>query len=502
MMPVMAAALVMLSIAASLGSAAAEQPEFLRVITIDVYEKTLVAGESVTYNWTIWNIDPAANLTVSLEASIAYEGWSADLSASSLSLGPGELASVTATVNAPFEKGDVTSNLTVVLSVYIDDFLVQVSSVSASTEIISAFGAANKVLYLFDNPLPPPLDNEWGVFLLDVILWLVIAVGVAYLMDAIAYAISRKTTTMLDDIILGIIRTPVLILIFVFGLVNSLDALHEHISVDARNLALSIFSVAIVLVIFYLAYKLFRQIIVYYGKMIAKKTSSNFDDMIIPVVEKLGVVVIGLAALGYILNVLSVDLTMFLAGGVVISMVLAFAAEDTLSNFFSGVFLLLDRPFAEGDMIILADGDWCEVRRIGLRTCRLYRYSDATEIALPNNKLVNEKIARVSNVADPARINVDVGVAYGSDPKKVREAIMKAIEASPCSLLTDETRKPLILFDKMGDSALLFKVICWITKDSGRMDAGDRLVEEIYLKLTEAGIEIPFPQTVVTIKKE
>ncbi len=424
------------------------------------------------------------------------------MNASSLTLAPGELASVTATVHSPFEWGDVTSNLTVVFNVYEDGFLVQVSSVSATTEIIGAFGSANKVLWLFDNPLPSPLDNEWGVFLLDVILWFVIAVGIAYLMDAVAYAITRKTTTMLDDIILGIIRTPVLLLVFVFGLVNSLDALHEHIPLNIRELVLSIYSVAIVLVIFYLAYKLFKQIIVYYGKMIAKKTASNIDDVLIPIVEKLGIVVIGIAALGYLMNVLSIDLTMFLAGGVVISMVLAFAAEDTLSNFFSGVFLLLDRPFAEGDMIILTDGDWCEVRRIGLRTCRLYRYSDATEIALPNNKLVNEKIVRVSNVTDPARVNVDVNVAYGSDPKEVRQAITKAIETSRYSLLNNESCKPLILFDSMGDTALLFKVICWINDNSKRMEARDLLVEEIYLKLSDAGIQVPLPQRVVTIKKE
>ena len=334
------------------------------------------------------------------------------------------------------------------------------------------------------------------------VLWLGIALGIAYIMDAVAYGFTRKTTTMLDDIILGIIRTPMLLLVFAFGVVNSLDALHEHIPLDLRDLVLTAYSVVVVLVIFYLAYKLFKQILVYYGKIIAKKTTSNIDDVLIPVVEKVGVVVIGIAALGYVLDIMSVDLTMFVAGGVVISMVLAFAAQETISNFFSGIFLLLDRPFAEGDMIILSDGDWCDVRRIGLRTTRLYRLSDATMISLPNNRLVNDKVVRVSNVTDPARVNVDVGVAYGSDPKKVRKTITKAIEACPYALLKDEARKPIIMFDSMGDSALLFKIICWINDNTKRVEAKDNLVEEIYLKLTEAGIDIPFPQRVVTIKKE
>lgn len=495
-------AILALSLLIAGTAAAAEQPEFIQIIDVDSYAKTLWAGESATYNWTIRNIDASADLTISAEASTVNEGWTAELSAYNFTLAPGELTSVTATVHAPFEKGDALSNLTVVFNVYQDGYLVQVISASASTEIIGAFGSANKVLGLFENPLPTPLDNEWGIFILDVIIWLVIAVGIAYLMDAVAYQFTRKTTTMLDDIILSIIRTPVLLLVFAYGVVNSLDALHEHIPLGIRDLVLKIYGAVVVLVIFYLAYKLFKQILVYYGKMIAKKTASNIDDVLIPVVEKVGVVVIGIAALGYVLDVMSVDLTMFVAGGVVVSMVLAFAAQETISNFFSGIFLLLDRPFAEGDMIILSDGDWTEVRRIGLRTTRLYRYSDATMITLPNNKLVNDKIVRVSNVTDPARVNVDVGVAYGSEPKKVREAITKAIEASPYSLLTDQERKPIILLDSMGESALLFKVICWINDNPKRIEARDRLVEEIYLKLTKAGIEIPFQQRVITIKKE
>jgi len=489
----------MLSVAAD---ATAATPEFVEIIDVDSYSKEVRAGDTATYNWTIRNVDSGANLTIEVSRIITGNGWSASLSQTSYVLEPGELNSVTATVVAPLDKGDQESNLTVVLNVYEDGFLVQVSSRSAYTEIVGAFASADKILGYFDNPMPSPLDNEWGVFLADIVIWLGIAFGIAYMMNAVAFAFTRKTTTMLDDIILSIVRTPTLLLVFAFGVVNSLDALHMHVPIDVRDMVLTVYGIVVVLVIFYLAYKLFKQILVYYGKIIAKRTASKLDDVLIPVLEKLGVVVIGLAALGYALNILDIDLTMFVAGGVVISMVLAFAAQETISNFFSGMFILLDRPFAEGDMIILTDGDWCEVRRIGLRTTRLYRYTDATMVSLPNNKLVNDKIVRVSNVKDPGRVNVDVGVAYGCDPAKVRKAIMDAIKASPYSLLTDESRQPLILFDSMGDSALLFKVICWINDRTKRMAAKDKLVEEIYLKLTEAGIEIPFPQRVVTLKKE
>lgn len=477
-------------------------PDFIQTLDIDNYHKEVKAGESAMFNWTVMNVDSGANLTVMLEASVSGAGWTCSLADDELFLEPDGLDSITVIATAPLEKGSTEANISVILQVYDSGILVQVSGISAYAEVVGAFTSADKVLGEFENPLPSPLDNEWGVFLLDVLIWLGIASLVAFALDRATRVFSRKTTTMLDDVILGIVRTPILLLIFVFGLTQSLDALHAHIPTDVRSTILSIYSVILVLVIFYLSYKLFKEIIVYYGKIMSKKTASRIDDVLVPIVEKLGVVVIGLAALGYVLGALNVDLTMFVAGGVVVSMVIAFAAQDTLSNFFSGMFLLMDRPFSEGDTIILSDGDWCEVRRIGMRTTRLYRYSDATMVSLPNNTLVNEKMVRVSNVSDPARVMVDIGVAYGTKPSDAREAIMKAIKANPYSLLTDENKQPMILFEKLADSALEFKIILWINDRTKRMAARDRLVEEIYLKLEEAGIEIPFPQRVVHLKKD
>ena len=479
----------------------AAQMEFVQILSVDDYSKELRAGETATYNWTIVNIDPAELLNITVTASVTGDGWTYDIVQSLISLDSGELGTVSVSVTSPHERGDEESNLTVVLSVYQGEYLVQVSAVEAGTAIVGAFASANKVLGWFENPLPSPLDNEWGVFILDVIIWLAITYSIVYIIIAFAWAFTRKTTSMLDDIIIGIIRTPIIILVFAYGVVQSLNALHMHIPVDLRDNIMSIYGVIVVLVIFYLAYKLFKKILVYYGKIIAKKTASKIDDVLIPVVEKLGVVVIAFAAFAYALGALDVDLTMFVAGGVVVSMVLAFAAQETISNFFSGIFLLLDRPFTEGDMIILNDGDWCEVRRIGMRTTRLYRYTDASIVSLPNNQLVNDKIVRMTNVTDPGRINVNVGVAYGSDPTNVRETITQAIKDNPYSLLDDENRQPIIIFDEMGDSALIFKVIVWINDRGKRIAARDKLVEDIYRRLNEAGIEIPFPQRVVYLKK-
>lgn len=479
---------------------AASQPEFIQILEIDDYSKNVLAGGSVSYNWTLRNTADA-NLTVNVTAELVGSGWIYEIDHSQMSMPVGRLNSTTVILTAPLDYGDTSSNLTLLFSVYEGGFLVQVASVSIVSTVEGVLASADKVLWLWNNPLPSPLDNEWGVFLLDVLIWFAIAAAVALMMDRIVKLITRKTKTMLDDMILRIIRVPILILIFIFGALQSLNALHKYVPEGIRESLSDLYRIVLILVIFYLAYKIFKEVILHYGKRLAQKTQSKVDDVLMPVIEKIGIIVIAMAALGYVLSIMDVDLTMFVAGGVVVSMVFAFAAQETLSNFFSGIFILMDRPFSEGDTVILSDGDWCEIRHIGLRTTRMYRFSDSTMVTLPNNKLVNDKITRVSNVADPARIMATVKVAYGTDIPKAREAIMKAIKSMPYSLLTDKDRQPMVLLDQLTEYSLTFNVIVWLNDSDKRIAASDKLSEEMVRKLSDAGIATPMPQTIVHLKK-
>jgi len=496
------AALLLALMATLLPATDAADSDSVQILYIDDYSKSVRAGENATYNWTIRSLNPTVQLTVNVSTDASAEQWSYTLATPSIILEPSGLASVQATVTAPFERGDRYDNLTVYMYVYEDSHLVQVSAVNADTAILGALASAEKVLGYFENPLPSPLDNEWGVFLLDVVIWLVIAAGIAFLLDGIGRVLARATASMLEKIIMGILRTPVLILVFIYGIVHSLDALHMHISESIRDSVYSIYSVIVVIIIFYLAYKIFKNVLVYYGKVIAKRTASKVDDILIPVVEKVGIVVIGFAALIYALAALKVDLTAFVLGGTFISLVIAFAAQETISNFFSGIFILLDRPFKEGDIIILSDGDWCEVRKIGLRTTKLFRYSEASIIAIPNNKLVNEKIANFSSAPDKGRIMMTFGVSYDSDTQKVKEIIREVINSCPYIIKDNPDLTPIVRFEEMADSSLNFFILAWLNDRADRFDAKDFLNSNIFRRFNEENIEIPFPQSVVHLRKE
>ncbi|MCI0497770.1 MAG: mechanosensitive ion channel, partial [Thermoplasmata archaeon] len=353
----------------------------------------------------------------------------------------------------------------------------------------------------WDNPLPPPLDNDYGVFLIDVVLWLGLAGLALLVMDPFIRAVTKRTKMQIDDMVLGIVRTPLIILIFLYGAIVSLSVLEDMIGSDIVDLFDRLYQMAFWLIIFYIAYKLYREIILFYGRIIAKRTSTELDDLLVPIVEKIGILMIGLVALGTVLSYLGIDLTLFIAGGVVMSIVIAFAAQETLSNFFSGIFLLSDRPFKKGDTIILGES-WYEVRNIGIRSTRLFRFSDGAMIAIPNNKLANEMIANFSNPDDPGKITMVFGVAYGTDPEKVKGIIHGIIDANPHIITDDPGRKPIIILEDLSDNGLLFKLIIHMDDRDMLFPVRDYLNIEINRRFAEAGIEIPFPHMDVRLRQE
>lgn len=476
-------------------------PEAVDVLQIDNYTKHVASNQSVTYNWTLQNLYSTVNLTVLVDASITGKGWTFEIMSDRVVLAPDGLGSVAVTVNAPSTSRTSSSNLSVRLSVYDRGYLIQTTTVYAVTTVDGGSEADHKVLGFFRNPLPAPLNNEWGVFLLDVAVW----TGVAFLalvgLIPLLKRLGSKTRIRVADIVIRIIRTPLVLLIVLYGTLQSMNVLEEYLPSGLTDVLLKVYKVGLAIVLLYVAYKLFREVVIHLAKEVAKRTQTHLDDMLVPVIEKLGLVVIGLVGLGVLLGYLQVDLTLFVAGGVVTSMVIAFAAQDTLSNFFSGMFILTDQPFKEGDVVILSDGDWAQVRRIGMRTTRLFRFTDASIITVPNNKLVNEKIANFSNPHDQGRLMKTFNVAYGSDIAKVRNIISEVIDANP-HILKDELLKPIIRFDAMSESSLDFFVLVWLDSRDNRFAVTDYLNTEIYRRFNEAGIEIPFPQRTVHVRLE
>ncbi len=501
----LATAITLILLIAFIPSTNAES-KYVNIIDIDAdgYSRVVSPGQAATYVWTLENIDPYnRTLNVSITISNSNNNWLVRLDPDSIITlySKGDVKPVSLTVTAPSNTDKGRTKVTLTFTVQSNGVPIHWEQRNITTALSEPKAEELKIMGIFSNPLPEPLDNDWGVFLLTAILWLIISIIIVFLIGPIVKSFTRRTKTEIDDIILRIIRTPIFILVFFYGFISSLIILEDHIQSWVLDIIYSIYGIVVVIILFYVAYKLFKDILVYYSRQIAQRTATNIDDVLVPIIEKVGVVVLGLVALGYILGYLNIDLTIFIAGGVVISMVLAFAAQETLSNFFSGIFILTDRPFKVGDTVILTDDDWYEVRRIGLRSTRLFRFKDASLVTIPNNKLANEKIANFTNPDDQGRIMKTFSVAYGSDVEKVKKIIREVIEKNPGIITDNEDLKPIVRFNEMSESSIDFFILIWIRDRDERFNIQDYLNTEIYNRFNQEGIEIPFPQKVVHLRE-
>ncbi len=195
--------------------------------------------------------------------------------------------------------------------------------------------------------------------------------------------------------------------------------------------------------------------------------------------------------LGFLLAVLAsgVDLDRFALMAGAFGVGIGFGMQNVVSNFVSGLILLFERPVQVSDTVQLGDL-MGEVQRIGIRSSTVRTWEGA-EVIVPNTSLVSTEVTNWTLSDRLRRIDLPVGVAYGSDPDRVIGILKSATESSP-SVLDDP---PIdVLFIGFGDSSLDFQIRAW-TSDFKRFPAiRSEIALAVSRALRGAHIEIPFPQ--------
>ncbi|MGC8913284.1 MAG: mechanosensitive ion channel family protein [Thermoplasmata archaeon] len=356
-----------------------------------------------------------------------------------------------------------------------------------------------KVLGIFENFLPYPFNNVYGIFILDVILWFIIIVSLYYAIEKIITRLVRRTKTDLDDRILAIVRKPLLAFFVTYAVVSSTEILDlpDVFYFYLYNLYWSV----VILLFGYMAYRLWKDVIIYFFSKVAAKTETNIDDILVPVFDKVGGVVIVIVILVYFVNkVFSVDVTLLVASMGVLGLIIGFAAQDSLSNFFSGMILLLDRPFKEGDVVTIGESDkWYKVEKIGLRSTRFYSIFEDVRVVMPNNKLCSERIVNIVEPTETLQGRVDFSVSYSSDPAKVMQVAEEVVNSHK-EVVRSKDVAPVVRFRNFGESSLDFVIFFKVKDYNAKYRVESEIRKMLFERFRKEGIEIPFPQMDVHIK--
>ena len=320
----------------------------------------------------------------------------------------------------------------------------------------------------------------------------------------IIFALSQKTNTVYDELILFSIKTPSTFLIIFGYIFVIIDYFNKN---EVLNLSFSLSSAVFSLIVIIISWSLLRGLNYYLQlKPFTKNLSSEDDITLITdtyeiVVRILKILVVVITAL-IIMQEIGLSISGLLAFGGVGGLIVGLAAKDLLSNFFGGMMIFFDRPFRVGEFIKSPDRNIEGiVEKIGWRLTVVRTFSKNV-LYIPNtafSSIIVENATRMSN----RRINETIGIRY-DDLNKITDIIQDVNNILESNPDIDQTQKAKVYFKSFSASSCDFFIYAFTkTKD---WEEFLRIKQDVLLKVAEIieqhNAEIAYPTTTVFINKD
>ena len=337
-------------------------------------------------------------------------------------------------------------------------------------------------------------DHPYVQALIVLVISLAVANLVAALISKVFLRLAKRTRSSLDNRLIQLLHQPLFWTVVVVGTLAAVYLLELSPAIDdvAKAIAGTILVVLWSLFVLRTLRLILRRLSARAGghSLVRNQTLPLFDNLLF--------IIVLIMAVYFIFGSWGVDMTAWLASAGIAGIAIGFAAKDTLSNLFAGVFIMADAPYKIGDYIVLESGQRGMVTHIGIRSTRLLTRGDV-EITIPNAIIGNTSIVNESGGPyEKFRIVVRVGVAYGTDVDLVRR-ILSEIAESDDGLCKDP--EPRVRFRSFGESSLDFELLGWVEKPELRGRVIDSLNTTVYKRFNEEGIEIPFAKRDLYIKE-
>ena len=244
------------------------------------------------------------------------------------------------------------------------------------------------------------------------------------------------------------------------------------------------------IVLFWLAFALS-------GRIEKQLSRSSLSYSIRTLLTKFFKILLFTLAIMVTLSAIGVDLTALAVLGGALGVGIGFGLQTITSNFISGIILLIDKSIKQGDLIEVS-GVEGYVRRLNIRSTTIETFS-GQEVTVPNETLITSNLTNFTMNNRRARVEIHVGVAYGSDYALVKELLLKAAISHPRCM---SEPKPACYMREFADSSVNFRVQFWVADVvEGRLGPQSDVMFEITRLFDEHSIEIPFPQRDVNLRQ-
>jgi small-conductance mechanosensitive channel len=257
-------------------------------------------------------------------------------------------------------------------------------------------------------------------------------------------------------------------------------------SIDLGNFSFSFSDIFAVLLVYVVA-QIFVWVVRVLLNRLFRKTS--MDEGKTFMITRLLRTIIYIAAFSVALETIGIDLTVIWAGSAALLVGVGIGLQNFFNDVVSGFVLLFEGGVRVGDELEV-DGMLVRVERIDLRSTRVItRYGNL--IVMPNGLISGQTVRNYTQGDQATLLQVEVGVAYGSDVERVKDILMECANNEPKVMRKEQTS---VLFKNFGDSALEFSVLFWVEEPWLRQVISSSIRFEVDKSFRNAGIRVPFPQ--------
>ena len=198
-------------------------------------------------------------------------------------------------------------------------------------------------------------------------------------------------------------------------------------------------------------------------------------------------------------NELGINVTGLVAALGIVGLAVAFASQDTMENIIAGIFIIIDRPFREGERILLPKkigglySSWGDVQEIGLRTTTV-RSTDGVMLTIPNKQLTKDAVANFSHRRDmQLRVRIRLGLTptWGNVTKA--EAIVKDIAKNHPDICQEKPKPPEAVLRDFGDQDVIMEIRYYVENAKQMRPSKSFFVTEILRRFEEEKVTLAFP---------
>jgi MscS family membrane protein len=339
--------------------------------------------------------------------------------------------------------------------------------------------------------------EQYLIFLAILFSSYILARVAYFILKKIFRAFTRRTKTVLDDIILKALRRPVVFFLFITGAYWGAKIL--TLSPGVHSVLKNTYLVLVVLDIAYGLIRLVNKVSTDYLMVRAAKTKTRMDDQMIPLFRKSAIFAIALFSFLLILSLYGVNITSLLAGLGIGGLAVALAAQDTISNIFGAITVYADKPFVIGDRVKIK-GHEGYVEEIGLRSIKL-KTKDRTFVTIPNSVILKEP---TENLYQFVLRRVKLKLTLDNDtPNKKIERLIKLIPKELNKITDLDKSYTQMHFIDFGSYGLDFEVRYLVKRKSNRSirEVSHQANMVIKKALEQEKIEMPYPTQEIYLRK-